>query len=201
MNESFIRFAGWSAYMSAALMILSIVTVIIFFAAGGIWGRINDSVSVIWALSFLPLAVVLYLLNKVINWPVSLAAVVTGIGALLIFAFLQSLLVLGQVRYEQTITAIMTMTAIIGLYLLLNGLLARSGQSLPGTLVWLLVAFGLLQIVGSIGFLAGGPQNPLSAVGFLAWVTVGPIWTIWMGKLLLNGQLFTTLALSVGNIH
>ena len=129
----------------------------------------------------------------------SLAAAVAGIGALLIFAFLQSLLVLGQMRYQQTIAAIMTMTGIIGLFLLLNGLLARSGQTLPGTLAWLLVAFGLLQIVGSIGFLTGGPQNPLAAVGFLAWVTVGLLWAIWMGKLLLNGQVFTSLALGVGD--
>ncbi len=199
MNESFIRFAGWSAYVNAAMMILSIVTLIIFFAAGGLWGRINDSVSVIWALSFVPLAVVLYLINRVVNWPVSLAAAVAGISALLFFAFLQSLLILGLVRYEQTLAAIMIMTGIIGLFLLLNGILARGGQTVPGALAWLVIIFGLLQILGSIGFLVGGPQNLLAAAGFLAWVTVGPIWAIWMGKLLLNDRLFTTLGLSVGN--
>ena len=61
MNESvFLRFAGMSAYFNALVFILSMVALMVFFSIGGIWGRVNDSLSVIWMLSYLPLVVALY---------------------------------------------------------------------------------------------------------------------------------------------
>jgi hypothetical protein len=100
---------------------------------------------------------------------------------------LQSLLVLTQIQFEQTLGAVLTMTGVLGLSLLLTSLLARSEGALPTGLVWIIVAFGLGSILGSVGFWIGGQQHPLALVGFLAAFILGPIWAIWLGRLLLEG--------------
>jgi hypothetical protein len=86
MNEAaFLRFAGYSAYFNAIVFILSLVALMVFFSIGGIWGRVNDSLSIIWMLSYLPLAVALYLINRGVNAPVSLVSSLVGIAAALAF--------------------------------------------------------------------------------------------------------------------
>ncbi|MGB3716847.1 MAG: hypothetical protein WA996_20705 [Candidatus Promineifilaceae bacterium] len=162
MTDSFMRFAGWTAYANARLTIANMVTIMVFFVVGGFWGRLNDSVSVLWALSFIPLAIVLYRVNTPVNGPVSLLA------------------------------------AVIGLSLVFNGLLARSGETLPAALVWLTLAFGLGFVLGGIGFWIGGQQHPLAMAGFLVTALIGPVWAIWLGRLLLNGTLYVQLTLAAG---
>ena len=106
MNETaFLRFAGYSALFNAIVFMLSLVALMIFFSIGGIWGRINDSLSIIWMLSYLPLAVALFLINRSVNTPISLISSLVGIAAALAFAVMQILLVIGQVRFEQTFAA------------------------------------------------------------------------------------------------
>jgi hypothetical protein len=197
MNESFIRFAGWSSYANAALTIAILVTLAVFFAIGGPWGTINDALSVVWALSFIPLMIVLYQLNRPANATFSLALAIVGIAAMGTFAFLQTLLVLRLVQFEQTFMAVVTLGGIMGLALLLDGLLARSSQSLPAGLTWLMVAFGLGYIISVTGFWLGGWENPLASIGYLIGILTGPAWAIWLGRLLLNG-FWTTAMNSVG---
>jgi hypothetical protein len=198
MTDTFMRFAGWTAYANAGLTIANIVTIMIFFSAGGFWGRLNDGVSVLWALSFIPLAIVLYRVNTPVNGPASLLAAVIGIAAMLVFAVLQILLVMKQVTFEQTVATVLTTTGIIGLSLVLNGLLARAGETLPAGLVWLTLAFGLGFVLGGIGFWIGGPQHPLAMVGFLVTALIGPVWAIWLGRLLLNSAFYTLTTLGAG---
>ena len=189
MSDSFMRFAGWIAYANAGLTIANIVTIMIFFTVGGLWGRLNDGVSVLWALSFIPFSIALYRLNAPANGTASLLAAIIGIAAMLVFAVLQSLLVMKQVTFEQTVAAVLSMTGILGVSLATSGLLARGEEILPTGLVWLTLLLGLGFIVGGIGFWVGGPQHPLAMVGFLTTALVGPVWAIWFGRLLLNGTL------------
>ena len=56
LNESLNRLAGWSAYVNAAAFLISLVAVTIYFSMGGFWGTLSDVASVIWVLSFMPLA-------------------------------------------------------------------------------------------------------------------------------------------------
>ena len=198
MTDSFMRFAGWTAYANAGLTVANMVTIMVFFAAGGFWGRLNDSVSVLWALSFIPLAIVLFRVNTPVNGPASLLAAVIGIAAMLVFAVLQILLVMKQVTFEQTVAAVLTMTGIIGLSLVFNGLLARAGETLPAGLVWLTLVFGLGFVLGGIGFWIGNQQHPLAMVGFLVTALIGPVWAIWFGRLLLNGTLYVNVTLGAG---
>jgi len=50
-------FIGWSALVNAVAEITSFTALILFFRFGGLWGPINDTLSVIWALTLIPLAV------------------------------------------------------------------------------------------------------------------------------------------------
>lgn len=194
MNEATLfRLAGWSAYLNAALYIIILITLILLFTLGGIWGPINDSVSVIWALSFIPLAVFFYQLHRSVNAPFSIAITVIGIAAMLTFAVLQSLLVVGVVRFEQTIATIISLGGLIGLFVLVNGLLARTGQTLPSGLTWFMIAYGISTLLAVVGYWLGGQEHPLAAIGYLAGAIVGPIWTIWFGRLLLAKEVVVAL--------
>ena len=156
MNETaFIRFAAWSAYFNTFVFILSMVALYIFFTMGGIWGRINDSLSVIWMISYLPIVVALYLVNRGVNTSISLTSSMVGIAAAMVFVVLQTLLVLGKVRFEQTFSAVLTMTALLGISILVHGLISRAGNTLPSALTWVMVIYGIASVVGAIGFQIG----------------------------------------------
>lgn len=197
MNEAaFLRFAGWAAYFNATIFVLSLVALIIFFSIGGIWGRINDSLSVIWMISYIPIGVALYLLTRPINAPISLVSTIVGIAAMLVFTVLQILLVIGGVTFEQTFTAVLTMTALVGLFVLIQALLARAGSLFPPGLIWAMVIYGLASMVGAVGFQIGGESHPLAMIGLLLTAIAGLVWVIWFGRYLLAEQVAVTLTSS-----
>jgi hypothetical protein len=198
MNESaFFRFAGYSAYFNATVFVLSLIALMIFFSIGGIWGRINDSLSVIWMVSYIPLAVALYLITRPINAPVSLVSTIIGVAAMLAFTVMQTMLVMGQVRFEQTFSAVLASTAVVGLFVLTQGLLARSGSLFPPGLVWVMVIYGLASAIGAVGFQIGGESHPLAMIGLLLTAIAGLVWVIWFGRLLLAETVAAALASSV----
>ena len=197
MNESaFFRFAGYSAYFNATVFVLSLIALMIFFSIGGIWGRINDSLSVIWMVSYIPLAVALYLITRPINAPVSLVSTIIGVAAMLAFTVMQTMLVMGQVRFEQTFSAVLASTAVVGLFVLTQGLLARSGSLFPPGLVWVMVIYGLASAIGAVGFQIGGESHPLAMIGLLLTAIAGLVWVIWFGPLLLAETVAAALASS-----
>ena len=188
------RLVGWSAYFNAAVFLLSLVALMLFFSIGGFWGRINDSLSIFWMLSFIPLVVAFYQINRSVNAPISLASSIIGIAAAIVFAVLQILLVFGLVRFEQTFTAVLTTTAIFGLSVLIHALLARAGHSLPPGLTWVMIIYGLASVVGAVGFQIGGEQHPLAMIGLLLTAISGLVWVIWFGRLLLSEGVSAALA-------
>ena len=189
MNETMLfRLAGWSAYFNATVFLLSLVALMLFFSVGGFWGTINDSLSMIWVLSYIPLAVAGYQINRSVNAPISLASSIIGIAAAIVFAVLQSLLVLGLVRFEQTFSTVLTMTALIGLFVLIHALLARTGHTLPLGFTWVMIVYGIASMIGAVGFQIGGEQHPLAMIGLLLTAISGLIWVIWFGRLLLAEQ-------------
>lgn len=186
MNEAAIlRFAGMSAYFNALVFILSLVALMVFFSIGGIWGRVNDSLSIFWMLSYLPLAFALFLVNRTVNYPASLVSTLVGSAAALAFIVMQVLLVLGRVQFEQTFSGVLTATAVFGLFVLVHGFLGRAGHTLPSALSWVMIIYGIASVVGAIGFQIGGEQHPLAMIGLLLTALSGLVWVIWFGRLLL----------------
>jgi hypothetical protein len=199
MNESVVRTVGWSAYANGILMLANMVTIVLFFTVAGFWGPVNDAVSVLWILSFLPLALLLAQVNQaVMGRGVAVGTAAIGVVAMLVFAVLQILLVVGVVRFEQTFAAVATAGGVLGVWLLLNGLLAVKGATLPGGLAWITVVFGLSYILGTIGYWLGGYENPLLWVGAALGYLVGPVWAFWLGWLVLHGRVPTAITLPSG---
>lgn len=189
MNEAaFFRIAGWSAFFNATVFVLSLVALMIFFSIGGIWGKINDSLSVIWMISYLPIGVALFLITRGVNAPISLVSLIVGIAAMLVFTVLQLLLVLGGVNFVQSFTAVLVMTALVGLFVLVQAFLARSSGLLPPGLIWAMVIYGVASIIGAVGFQIGGESHPLAMVGLALTAIAGLVWVIWFGRFLLAEQ-------------
>ncbi len=188
MTRSLMRTAGWSAYANAALMVLNVATLMAFFTAGSFWGTVNDSVSVLWVLSFVPVAVAFSQLHRSVNPALSLVTAAAGIVAMFAFATLQFLLVIGAVGFEQTVGIILTLGGLVGLFLLIHGLLARDGQTLPPRLIWSTILFGLGYVAAAAGFWIGGMWHPLATVGFAAGTIAGTLWGIWLGRCFLDGR-------------
>ena len=183
------RFAGWSAYLSAAATIIGFITLILFFSEGQPFGTINDTASIFIGLAILPGFFALYKLERGSNPMLSLGALVVGSVAALIAAFLQTLLVFKVISGEQSGEIVTIAFGVFGISLAVFIYLAYSNKSFSAQLaIWGLVAGAGYAIV-TLGFLIGGQEHPLTYVGALAAIVGYPVWTIWFGKLLLSRKL------------
>jgi hypothetical protein len=199
MSDTVVRTIGWSAYANGILMLANMITLLLMFTVNPFWGPVNDAISILWMLSFLPLVLLLAQVNQsVMGRGVVVGTALVGAAAMLLFAGLQSLLVVGQARFEQTFAAVVVLGGIQGLWLLLNGLLALKGSTLPGGLAWLSIAFGLGYIVAAVAFFLGGYENPILWLGAGVGYLIGPVWAFWLGWLVLHSRLPTAAIASSG---
>jgi hypothetical protein len=188
MNEPWNNFFAWSAYLAAVFSILGFLALFIFFAVGGVFGTINDALSVFQFLFLIPVALALYLTFRE-RWP-ALSGIVSlvAILAMGIITVLQIALVFGLVRFEQTIGTILIVGSFIGLWWIVIGILMRQEGLYPAGLGWAGIIAGASFIIIAIGFVLEGPQHPLAAVGFLFGAIAMPVWAFWLGRLWLNGS-------------
>jgi hypothetical protein len=181
-------FIGRCAYLSAAANILGFGTLIAFFAVGEPFGVINDLTTVILALTMVPLAFALHKLHRRAAPRLSVGAFLIGVLAMVAAAALSTLLVLGLVGVELTLVASPLAFGVIGVWLVLHSYLGRSSGTLPSGLVWVGIVAGAAFVIVIVGFLLGGQQHPLAAVGGLTAVICYPVWAVWFGRLLLSGR-------------
>ena len=199
MSTLDLRIIGWSAFANGILVVANMATLALMFAVNMAWGRVNDAVSVLWILSFLPFVVLLARLNgSVLGRGVVVGLAVLGAVGMLLFAWLQTLLVLGQVRFEETFAAVATLGGMLGLWLLLNGLLALKGRTLSAGLAWLTISYGLSYVAGIVGYWLGGYESPILWAGAVAGYLIGPVWAFWLGWLLLHGRLAPAATIASG---
>src|SRR5262245_35091616 len=131
----FYRYAGWSAYVSAAATIMTFITAIIFFTVGGSFGKINDISSVLQLLFMLPLPLALYRLFRLNARTLNLLAGALGIAGMLVGVVGQSLLVFAVITYQQSL-AFFPGAAAIGIWLCLTDYLALASGLFPRGLAW-----------------------------------------------------------------
>ncbi len=186
LNFELARYAGWSAVVSAIATVLGLVTLITFFALGQPWGTINDIFSVILAFSLLPVLLVLYQLHRQDAPVITLVMLVIGVLALLVAAVFQTLLIFGIIKYEQTAVIVPAAFGLFGVALIVFNTVARAQGSLPDTLALLGIAAGVSYVLVIVGFILGGQEHPLTAVGGLTAVITYPIFAIWFGRILLS---------------
>ena len=183
--------ARWSSLINGVASIASTATLIVFFAAGGFWGKLNDSITVIYALSFIPLALYFYYLNAPANPSLGKAITAVGLMAMTAYATLQALLVLDVVRFEQTLTSILWLGSVIGLWLLVSGLMARGRQTLPAGLIWVMILYGISFMLTVIAWMFVGQTNPVTMASFLTGAVTGPVWALWLAWWLWHGRVLT----------
>ena len=182
------RFAGWSAYLSAAATVLGIASLIAFFTVGQPFGTINDIFSVVIALSSM---VVLYALHQIHQQGaplINLAVFAVGVSALLVAAVLQTLLILNVITFAQTAVIVPLAFGFFGAALVVYGRLSLANGLLPARLAWMSIIAGVGYVLVITGFILGGQEHPLAAIGGLVTVIVYPGWAIWFGRLLLSGR-------------
>jgi hypothetical protein len=177
---------GWSAWLSAAATVVTLVTAALFFSRGGRWGPINDAASVVQVALMIPVALALPALLPRSALPLSIAAALVGLAGLILSGVGQGLLVLGRIDYP-TSTRYMPAWIAIGVWLIASGAIALTGGGLPPLLSWIGVAAGAGYVVGMIGFRRGGQNDPLFYVGAAGMAIGYPAWAIWLGAILLGG--------------
>jgi hypothetical protein len=182
-----VRTAGKWSYLAGVAWILGFAALFVFFAVGGIFGSINDAISIFQFLFLIPVALALHRILGLHAPALSGVAAALGIGAMLVIAFLQFLLVLGTVQFEQTLRPILLLGAIVGLWWLATSFLGLARGALPAGPAWAGVVAGAAIIVTAIGFVLGGQQHPLSTAGFVVGAVAVPVWAFWLGKILASG--------------
>ncbi len=195
---------GWLAIAVGAMTLLGVVSIILFFTVGGVFGMLNDVCNGVEAILSAVLAWALYPLYRaqsplssrytlIAAWVGALIAI-TG-SALIIFDFTGWYL-----------AGLYTMFgyALVGVWLF--GLNAAALWSFP----WprRLAQLGLLTAACmAIGFLAGpgilGSVDDVDAaqwfvnrglLGSLGWMFLYPFWCLWLGRLLVSNS--TTMHLA-----
>jgi len=183
------RYCSWSAYLSAVATILGFVTIIAFFIVGQPFGTINDVSSAVLALSTLLVLFALYRLHRPVAPKASLAALVIGVIAMLVATALQILLIIKVIEFTQTGVAVPVAFGVLGVSLISYGYLAMTNGLLPRRLSMLAIITGAGYVMVILGFVLGGQEHPLAAIGGLMAVICYSIWAIWFGRLLASGRL------------
>ncbi len=181
------RYAGWSAYGSAAAMILSAVTLALFYNVGQPWGTINDITITVLAVLILDVLLVLHRLHRHGDPTFSLIAYLIGVLGMIMAIGFQVLLVLRI--YEPPELTVPVGFGLWGVSLLLFSYLAFAGKTFPRGLVILGLIAGIGYVLVSAGSITGDVPVPLSLTGILLAAIFYPLWAIWFGRLIFSGKL------------
>lgn len=184
----FARFAGLSAWLAAAMTVVGAIALVQFFRRGGRWGTWNDVSSVVLMLAMIPVALVLTIIALEVVATLALVIGAIGILAMLTLALLQALLVIGRVTYEQSKLPVLALGAVVGAWYLLTAV-STGSTDVPDGLRLAAAVSGVGFIAVGIGFARGGQSHPLAAIGGAALFVASLIFLVWLGALLLSGDL------------
>jgi hypothetical protein len=186
------RYAGWSAYLSGAAMVLSLVALILFSSLGQAWGIVYEAAIFLQLLFMLPFVFVLQarfgsessgLKRFSDGVAIFLVLFVTIAQALVIFG------AFGPQNFSQTLDKGLTVSSAIGIWLVLPNYLGHGTWTVKRNLT----SFGTLAAAGfiltPIVFKNVEPGGPLIIIGLLVSVIGYAVWTVLLGRLLLSGQL------------
>jgi len=151
--------------------------------------RTRDAATVFQFLFLIPVALALHRVLSERAPGLSLAVTIAAVLVMAAIAVMQAALVLGFVRFEQTLRPILVLGEVLGIWWLATGILALNQPGFPTGWAWTGIVTGLSYNAIAIGFWIGGQQNPLAAVGFVVGAISSSIWTFWIGWLLSSGQL------------
>jgi hypothetical protein len=165
------------------------LTSAVFFSLNGS-GKPGNLLTIVLALSMLPVALALHQRHRISQPDLSLAASLIGIVAMLAAASLQVLLLVGAVQPEGIAYVMDNVTfGLVGVWLILMAYLGRSSKTLAPDLVWLAVAAGLGIFLSTTGFLLSNPPPVWAMAGGAVTIIAYPFWAVAVGRTLASGEL------------
>jgi hypothetical protein len=183
-----VRRAKTAGYLVAIAGAGALVAFGLFSQVGQPFGTLNHLFLLVMTLAIAPVMLGSYELGGVTPlWPARLS-LAAGIGAVLVWSVVQTLMVVGVVTFNYdtpangafAIEAIAVM--VIGAWLTGAPLLA--GPWLPGPLRWLGAVSGLGFVVFGLGLLHGGVNDGFTYIGGIGYEVLFPIWAFLFGRLL-----------------
>ena len=167
-HDPLIRAAGGFAIVSGIISAIGIVFLVALYVLafatplktlGYTFGMLNDICVAIQYLLTIPIALALYRILLPHNAPLIRIATIIGIGAMVAVIVLQLQLVFGVVTFRQQVAWVSLAILVVGAWLVITGLVARSTGRLPNSVVMSAIA------VPYFGY---------------------PVWAFWLGRRLLG---------------
>ena len=190
------RWAAYAAYANSVTALAQLLTSGGDPKANGVFGLLNNVAGVLWALSFVPLAVVFYLASRKQAGIVSAAVLAFGIAAFAAAAFLEISTALGRLSFDQETVAYYPVLGAIGVWLVMACSVALLETDLPKVPLAFGAVIGALWFLANVLFGAGGLPSPsvegsindATDSGILLLETaflMQPFWGLWLGRALL----------------
>lgn len=199
------RYAGWLAYLSAALVAVAAVILVIQYyyaltpgalAPSGLspedFAHLNEKVGLVLSLFMLPLPVGLHRLTSARGWGLSWLAMAFGVLGWLTITITQTLLIITRISFEVTQPFAMVGLTLIGVWMIVANFCARAGTALPRWVTWLGEVIGASFLLAVAAIMLSLVSDALAAMvvalaipGALALVFGFPFWLIWLGRGLL----------------
>jgi hypothetical protein len=191
-----VRWSAYAAYVNSVAALAQLLSSGGDPKANGAAGLLNNAAGVIWAVSFAPVAYLLYRASRTHANIVSAAAFAFGLFAFGASAFLELATATGQLTFDQETVAYYPVLGAIGVWLVMAGGVAIMESGLPRAPIIFGAVIGGLWFLANVLFGAGGlpsptaegPTNDLTDSGILLLETaflLQPFWGLWLGRALL----------------
>jgi hypothetical protein len=204
--ERLAHYAGWLAYLSAALIIVAAVILVSQYyyaltpsvsAPAGTspedLAHLNEKVGLVVSLFMLPLPAALHVLTSARGRGLSWLAMAFGVLGWLTIAVTQTLLIITGISFEVTQPFALVGLTLLGAWMILANHLARAGGALGRWLSWLGELVGVSFVLAVVAIVLSvlsdaliGTVFALAIPGALALVVGFPVWLIGLGRRLFS---------------
>jgi hypothetical protein len=185
--------AGWSALLAAVATVIGAVTLMVFFAKGGLWGLANDVASIVLMLATIPVALMIARIEADRAPMLAMPIAAIGIAGMLGATLSQALLIARVRSYKALLPWTLGAGAVVGVWYLLVGVVAwPGGLFLPPPI--LAIASGVSFIALGYGFLVGNERHPLSIGGGVVLLVASTLFLALFGLNLLTTTLVEAAA-------
>lgn len=191
------RWAGYAAYANSIAAIAQLLTSGGDPKANGIAGVLNNAAGVLWALSFVPLAWLLYRSSRSHANVVSAAVFAFGLVGFGAAVVLEVGTMIGRLTFPEQTVAYYPVLGAIGVWLVMaEGVALMESTPLPRAPLVFGAIIGGLWFIANVLFGAGGLPlptvegsiNDLTDSGILlldSALLLQPFWGLWLGRALL----------------
>lgn len=217
MTVSDSPFVGWTAIAGGVIGVVGFIALLLLFVVGEPFGTLNDILSIPVALLVTPLLLALYRLHAASYPVVVVVALLAGLTGYAAAAIGSGLLVLERIDFNTSLLFGIGGFGLIGLWALLTSGMGLRGGTLPRAAAWAGLALSVTPTLALLAVLrAESVANALNALGgqtggtppgalAMVFIVLGglsyaamPLWTIWLGRLFLAGQVGLPAAVALG---